>query len=309
MMVGYQKQSIRFIWLVNLGLLAGLGYFIHGWLLSQKQSPVMQAENTLSGTNVTSLVPKTEDTNNVQWDAIAESGLFGKNAQQVGLAAKASLPLETVVKPVPKKEFPLKLRLLGTVAGSPATSFAVLEDMDAKQQDIFKVGDMICKARVEKILQNRIVMAYEGQLWPLDVSQGEGGTTLTRNRVVSAGDPPQEGRVKDVLMAMSDSEVLVNTLASDSTVRALSQATKGLSFASSQGGEDGIKLSGVSKSPVGRLIGLKEGDLIRSVNGRSVGNKRKAAQVLMKARKLGRAEFGIVRDHQEKTLSFKPGLW
>ena len=308
-MGGYQKQSIRFIWLVNLGLLAGLGYFIHGWLLSQKQSPVMQAENTLSGTNVTSLVPKTEDTNNVQWDAIAESGLFGKNAQQVGLAAKASLPLETVAKPVPKKEFPLKLKLLGTVAGSPATSFAVLEDMDAKQQDIFKVGDVICNARVEKILQNRIVVAYEGQLWPLDVGQGEGGLTPTKNQVVSAGDPSQEGRVKDVLMAMSDSEILVNTLASDSTVRALSQATKGLSFASSQGGEDGIELSGVAKSPVGRLIGLKEGDLIQSVNGRSVGNKRKAAQVLMKARKLGRAEFGIVRDHQKKTLSFKPGLW
>jgi len=308
----YQKQLIRFIWLVNLGLLVGLGYFIQARLLPEKQSPMVRTEKTQPASNVASFSTIAEEANDVQLDLIAGSGLFGKNSQ-AGLLGNASLLAETKKNPIPPKKFPLNVKLLGTVAGSLTNSFAVLEDLDAKQQDVYRVGDVIQEARLEKIFQNRIVVAYEGELWPLDVGLTERrnvvGKGTSSTQVGAETDLRQEGRIKDILMAMSDSEILVNTLASDNTVRALSQATEGLSFAAGQGSEGGIKLTGVAKSPVGRLIGLKEGDLIRSVNGHAVRNKRKAAQVLMKARKLGRAEFGIVRDHQEKTLSFKPGLW
>ncbi len=304
-MFRYQKQLNRGIWLLNAGLLVGLGCFGKQLLLPDRQSPIIHAQGTQSVAKVPNIA--TEDKNDAHLDLIIESGLFGGD-EDASLSDKASLMLEAEEKPALPKEFPLNLRLLGTVAGSVTTSFAVLEDLDARQQDVFKVGDLVQKARVEKILQNRIVVAYEGELWPLDVSEAEGANAAKMGQVVSDAHPVQEGHVKDILMAMSDSEILVNTIASDNSVRALSRATKGLSF-SSGGGKDGIKLTGVSRSPVGRLIGLKDGDLIRSVNGHAVHNKRKAAQVLRKARKLEQARFGIVRDQQAKTLSFKPGLW
>ena len=307
-MVGYQKHSVRFIWLVNLGLLVGLGYFARVWLLSEQQSPMIDATATQPANHTSTPQPLTNDINEIPADLNIGTALFGKHVE-VKPPEKPSLLSKKPERPILPKKFPLNVKLLGTVAGSPATSFAVLEDLDAKQQDIFKVGDMIQKARVETILQNRIVVAYEGQLWPLDVGLSEGRNTTQSRQVASVTKAPQEGHVKDILMAMSDSEILVNSLASNNAIRAVSQAAKGLSFTASRGAEDGIKLSGISKSPLGRLIGLQEGDLIRSVNGRAVNNKRKAAQVLRKARKLGQAEFGLVRNHQEKTLSFKPGLW
>jgi len=57
------------------------------------------------------------------------------------------------------------------------------------------------------------------------------------------------------------------------------------------------------------MVGLRDGDVIRMINGQSVGKLSKAAQVLRKARSLGRAELRLTRGQKERTLALRPSAW
>ena len=50
-----------------------------------------------------------------------------------------------------RKELPptdLKLALLGTVTGSPQRSFAVIEELDSRRQQLYRVGDTVQGAEI-----------------------------------------------------------------------------------------------------------------------------------------------------------------
>ncbi|MCP4707620.1 MAG: hypothetical protein GY869_03260 [Planctomycetes bacterium] len=55
-----------------------------------------------------------------------------------------------------------------------------------------------------------------------------------------------------------------------------------------------------------KLLGLKDGDVIRLVNGQLVTNKQKAFQVIRKARTQPFLDVEIQRDSFTKTISFPP---
>jgi len=51
-------------------------------------------------------------------------------------------------------------------------------------------------------------------------------------------------------------------------------------------------------------LGLKNGDIIRTVNGHRLTSKQKAYQIFKKARSQAAMNIELLRDNETKTLSF-----
>ena len=207
-----------------------------------------------------------------------------------------------------QEQFPL--RLMGTIAGDPKMRLAIIEHVQRKQQDVYQVGDRLDDVRIEDILQNRVILACEdGTRVTLEISlvdsQSDPSTALHKTATQTA---QQTFRTSDVIRAVSDAEVVVNSLASGSAV---SEFGRGLNDVSTQVDceQQGIRIAGLADSTLGQMLGFQDGDVIQAINGHSLGNKRKAAQVLRKARKLGNARIELSRNDVNKTLVFRMGAW
>ena len=67
---------------------------------------------------------------------------------------------------------------------------------------------------------------------------------------------------------------------------------------------EGLRITGLEKVPIAGNLGLKNGDIIRSVNGQQLTSKKKALQVFMKARTKPTMSVELLREGKTKELSF-----
>jgi type II secretory pathway component PulC len=97
-----------------------------------------------------------------RYQVIAERNLF-----QTPEIATAAVVVEEQLE-----ESKLKLRLVGTTAGVPASlSVATVEDVGKNKIDSLRVEDMISGARVVRIERKRVVLDNRGQLEQLSLDE------------------------------------------------------------------------------------------------------------------------------------------
>ena len=67
---------------------------------------------------------------------------------------------------------------------------------------------------------------------------------------------------------------------------------------------EGLKITGLEKIPGAALLGLENGDVIRTVNGHALTSRQKAFQVFKKSRSQPAIDLELMRKDEIKTLSF-----
>ncbi|GAI89781.1 unnamed protein product [marine sediment metagenome] len=67
---------------------------------------------------------------------------------------------------------------------------------------------------------------------------------------------------------------------------------------------EGLKITGLENMRGAEDLGLKNGDIIRTVNGHRLTGKQKAYQIFKKARSQEAMNIELLRDNETKTLSF-----
>jgi len=208
---------------------------------------------------------------------------------------------------------PLAFRLLGTVASEEATSYAVLEASESRAQDIYRIGQTIGDARIEKIEQNRVVVLRHGSHEVLELVLTGPPAAPTRPVTAAAPAPAAtQSRPEELVRVAADGGRQINTAAPSSQI---SQAAQSFLHAIKlsphvvDGQSVGLRISGLGDSMMAQLVGLRDGDVIRTVNGHPVTSHSKAVQVLNKARQVGRAELGFLRDQESPSLAFRTSAW
>ena len=69
--------------------------------------------------------------------------------------------------------------------------------------------------------------------------------------------------------------------------------------------EEGLRITGLEGLSVASYIGLRNGDVVQGLNGQTITNRRKAFQVLRRAKRLPSSDIEFLRGAQKKTLSLK----
>jgi type II secretion system protein C len=288
----------KILWITNIVLLVILGYIIVGLIFGsdRQQSTVVDPISTADGEKIT---PDKDAVQTDNPDIIIERNVFGSSGQN---SAKENTGRE--IKENSISVLDTQFRLLATVAGDEEVACAVIENVKTKIQDLYKIGDIIEGARVEQIDRNKIVLMNGEQREVLNLYV----TDRISVRPEQSTEPMvvEKDDASEVVNIISPTEREIDKRAFLARVGGMEAIIKKVEVTPylEDGQEKGVRITGLEDLSMARFVGFKNGDVIQNINGSVVTNRRKAFQILRKARSQSSLHIQLLRDQQKKELSF-----
>ena len=289
------EQMSKLFWVIRASLVAVLLYVALDAILTPFQLDTALAPRAVSGDerphDETMAVAQTQAP--PDYSVIIDNDMFTESDQapEPGSVSAQSV----VVDALPSAE-KLGLKLRGVVAGGPVTSRAIIEDVTAKVTLPYKIGDRVTSATIESIEPDRVVLLHGGRKVALQMHVG----TSPANQE-PAGPPETPARVTkepatvDPQLPQPSARLgYVEELFRKATIEPYVR----------DGRTEGLRITGLEETPLTKLFGLRDGDVVQTVNGQNLNSKQKAFQVLKKARTQPQIDLKLLRDGKAKELSF-----
>jgi general secretion pathway protein C len=296
------KLNIRKLLLISkLALVAILAYTVFKTVMIPQRSNELFTPKSAIGTGpmyiegpITAPENQTHD-----YSIITDRNIFGtKDLPPITVSSSqntASLnPLE-VVKTLPGFE------LLGTVVGGDSLSRAIIRNIVTNIVGPYKTNDTIDGASIVGIEQDRVVFNKQGQTKILTIG------TQTTAPTETIAPPPAPSNSKIPEPNTVEVPVKVEPQAAIQTKLKYIQAIlKKAALKPNMVGNkmQGLRITQVDNVPFAKTIGLRNGDVIRAVNGQSLTSKQKAFQVFRKAKSKPSMKVELMRGNETKTLLF-----
>jgi type II secretion system protein C len=274
-----------------------LGYVIIRTTVTPQHAGETLAANGAAGSeNITAgEVPVVPDSPAPDYSAIVERDLFGSKI--ASLNAVESAPVENVVVSAPPAEDRLEIALLGTVAGSPLISRAIIKDIKTNVLGQYKTGDKVMNASIESIEKDKVVLLHRGQRRILNLRteksapDGTGGARAT----LRANVP------KPVVVTPSPKRTV--TFADKLRHAAVMLPKATVESHTVEGEVEGLRVTDLENIKGAEDLGLRDGDVIRAINGHRLDSKQKAFQIAMKARSQAALSVELMRDNKIRNFS------
>lgn len=211
-------------------------------------------------------------------------------------------------RPQPEEEEPaepvqrvsnLKAKLLGTAPGHGMDSYAIIKDESKNKQELYRLGDPFQGRTVARIQWDQVILRQGNQeeILKMATRESEGSTRRTLSSA-SGG----EG-----IRALDETTYVVDQEKVDESMENLNQLfTQIRAVPHFQDGEaDGFRLFAIRRNSVFDQIGLKNGDIIKGVNGNELTDPARAMSLLQKLRDEQRVSVEIVRNREPVTLNYE----
>jgi type II secretory pathway component PulC len=204
-------------------------------------------------------------------------------------------PRQAPPKTPPPARTELKLGLVGTIVipSNPRVRLAHVL-VDGKERKLVAIGDEVAKGAVVVDVQRKLLLLREGErvtwlgLWD-DQHEPKPGRTA-RRKVANWGQHVKRSGGRNYRIERA---ALRQALAAGRPTRGVGATWSGKS--------SGVRLTGVrSRSPL-RALGLRSGDIVTKLNGRSVARGTSARSLLQKLAKTGRLNVRIKRRRRARS--------
>ncbi len=287
------------LFVIKLALVLILGCVVIRTVLMPKHTGEIFEPSSAVGTeHITAVKPASfPDTLVDDYSVIVEQDIFGSS-----LRTNKSLH---GVGPALSAEEELGIALLGTVAGSPEISRAIIKDLKTNVLSLYKTGDTVATAHIESIEKDVVVLLHQGQRKILDLGTRESAARHPVDKRHDA-DNAQAALSTNAAQAVETNppaKSLTTTGAKLSDIDIM--LTKAVIEPYTIDGQvEGLKITGLENMSGAEDLGLKNGDIIRTVNGHRLTSKQKAYQIFKKARSQEAMNIELLRDNETKTLSF-----
>jgi general secretion pathway protein C len=194
----------------------------------------------------------------------------------------------------------LGLALFGTISGSPEIARAIIKNLRTGVSDMYKIGQTVEGAGVEVIGTDEVILVHNGERKILRLSIAQSNNN---NRTETPS-------VKTINEMSNSTKTDLSTQKADTGVRTkigcveavLKQALIEPHIV--DGKVEGLRISDVENIKEASVLGLKNGDIIRSVNGHLLTSKQKAHQIFKKAMSQAAINLELLRDDETKKLKF-----
>jgi type II secretion system protein C len=190
----------------------------------------------------------------------------------------------------------LGLALVGTISGSPIVARAIIKDLKTGVSELCKAGQIIGNCRIQSINPDSVTLLYDGREKTLHLNSGYTGENKGQ-RPPSRESPKPASRSSQAWQPQSsfqDRMQPVETILEEAIIQP--HIVNGM--------VEGLLVTGIENVKEAQMLGLKNGDVIRSVNGHRLVSKQQAYQVLKKARAQDIMSFELLRNNRTKELSF-----
>lgn len=223
-------------------------------------------------------------------DAIVKRNLFQVDIKEEIVQAvvkKEEKPVEEL------KPTQLNLTLWGTVTGEQIV-YAVIEDKKIRKQSLYQVGDKIQGAEIKKILRQQVVLHYNGKDELLeivsDTRKAKPGRRFTK--------PAPRKRVTEPAFNAAAGNLPDN----------LNEIMRQIKFRPhfSSGQPDGVMVYGIRPNSLFRKIGLRNGDIIKDVNGGIITTTDDLSDLLTDINMEDDISISLMRRGKTKELVYNP---
>ncbi len=318
----------RYLWIIHLALIAA-GVYIGADLFWAIMGGRLEVSSRVPPLAQSATAEAPEKRSFQQYAVIQERNLFGARGRPTGPPPKPATPAAPPAKPA------ANLKLVGTVVGSPDYTYAVIEDLNAKRQDLYRVGDLVREAKLVEIARNRVVLDNRGRREELLSFEKAEPTAAPPEPAArqqppprrappppqpQENPPPQEGgpaqpdqpsqeeEEADVeVQRLSDNmwrvnrEDLVEQM--DNIGQFLKEARLTPHFNAGQA--DGFMLSNLPKNSLLERMGLRNGDILRGINGQRFGSMEEVLQVYQQLQSQPTLQLEIERGSRPETLTYE----
>jgi type II secretory pathway component PulC len=289
----------KLFWLINSVLLIILVYIVISFIpvgnaaKSTFANPIPMKEKLEIGIRKNHVPPGNHE-------IIVERNIFGSSGLST---AKENLQRENKDDPIPFIRTQFRLR--ATIAGDDQVAYAVIENLKSKVQDIYKTGDIIDVAQIERINRNKIVLlcGEQSEVLNLCISHGNLNPVEKNEEPVMA----EKQNTAPYIKAISSAKQALNPKAYISKVQGMEAFLEKMEVNPyiENGEEKGLCITGLDDLSMVGYFGFENGDVIQTINGQMLTGKQKAFQVLKKARSQSSLNFQLLRNQHKLDLSFE----
>ncbi|MBN2372535.1 PDZ domain-containing protein [bacterium] len=215
----------------------------------------------------------------------------------------------------------LNLKLLGTAVGKGIVPYAIIKDLKTQKQNIYLEGDEVGPAEVVKIYRHKVILRREGteeMLIAFDKLEPSTPDKSPQTPSQASNIPPETSRIPGAslgkLSAQLGKKIGQNhwVLEREEVQTAISNANQLLTqvrvLPHFEGGNldkpDGFQLANIQNRSFFDRMGMKSGDIIRSVNGQPVDSPEKAFQAYQRLQNESRIQVNILRNNREISLQY-----
>lgn len=269
----------KLLFISKLALALTLVYVIFITLAPEdaKKSSTLTSEQSSDTSKQQTTSP---DLSSKDYSDIIKSNPFESSGMTDG-AGKSSINFQSVSEE-------LGIALSGTVTGSSEIARAIIKDLKTGSLELYKVGQIVSGVRIERIEENAIVLVSDSQMTVLKLNIAGSGNQSTQNPGETSAVVKNDSATNKVRITPQDVEALL----SDIIIKPYSKD-----------GQAGLQITDLENINIANNLGLKDGDVILSVNGHQLTSKQKAFQVFKKAkRQPGKPDIRYFRDGEIKKL-------
>jgi type II secretion system protein C len=227
------------------------------------------------------------------------------------------------------------LKLVGTVVGAPERTYAVIEDLGTKRQDLYRLGDLVREAKVVEVTRNRVVLDHRGRHEELvsfeksDTASVPPSEALARPPNVprrpargrpepQPPQPPESQESQEPQESQEEaSEVEIERLSEnmwrvnrDNLVEQLDNFGQLMKEARltphfSSGQPDGFMLTNLPRNSFLARMGLRSGDIMKAINGQKFGSLEEFFQAYQQLQTEPMLQLEVERSNRTETLTYE----
>lgn len=219
---------------------------------------------------------KAKKQSNVNYTVILQKNIFG-NLNDTGSSSSNFT----------KTSSQMPLALIGTFLTSGNDPYAIIENTKDKNQDAFGVGDNIFKiATLVSIHKNKVEINRDGSIEVLKIDDFDSDAASELDDANT--QYLDKGEVDKALSNLP----LVMTQA-----RAIPYWQEGKAI--------GLRLFAIKQGSIFEKIGLKNGDIIKDINGKQLGDFSKAMEIFEELKNETSLRINLERNKQQSVLQYK----
>ncbi len=194
----------------------------------------------------------------------------------------------------------LNITLLGTVSGDSESATAVIQEGGKRTQALYKEGDTVQNATITKILRGKVILRVgdKNQILTMGDKKKKSASQRSRGRQVLARTPPRSAPGTTVTL---DRSIVAKSLENISEL--ISQVRVRPHYKNGQA--DGLMLSQVRPNTLVTKMGLRNGDVIQSVNGEPITSPDDIVDLYEELRSGSSMSLEITRRGKNKTLTYR----